>query len=230
MTADEWLSTPSAATAGAQHHKFQYATLIGVKLQDLWRPDELRKLVHPTIGGALASQPLARPKTGHSGTQWWRFAISTVMHSAAVMHRQNSGRISWKYFCDLVLFGRMYMKAWKKKLRNAELSEADKQTIRVTEGYRVEDMLGGNKHWVPGRLYTSDILYFRELAEAEKEAEDERDGNRREMALSALKGFAPSKAKEITATEATKKVKSRFSSLRAKAQRLITKRSFFVSS
>ena len=75
------------------------------------------------------------------------------------------------------------MKVWKRKLRKFELSEADKQTIRLAEGYKAEDLLGGKKHWVPGRLCTSDVLYFRELAAAEKEAEDERDGTRREQAL-----------------------------------------------
>lgn len=218
VTMPEVVGHLEASACNLVLNKFQYATLIGVKLQDLWRPDELRKLVHPTIGGALASQPLARPKTGHSAAQWWRFAITTVMHSAAVMHRQTSGRISWKYFCDLVLFGRPYMKAWKRKLRKFELSEADKQTIRLTEGYKAEDMLSGNKQWVPGRLCTSDVLYFRELAAAEKQAEDERDRSRRELALSALKGLAPSKAKEITVQDATKKAKSRFAGLRAKAQ------------
>jgi hypothetical protein len=218
VTMPEVVGHLEASECNLAFNKFQYATLIGVKLQELWRPDELRKLMHPTVGGGLAAQPLARPRRNHSASQWWRFAISTVMHSAVVMHRQSSGRISWTYFCDLVLFGRPYMKVWKRKLRKFDLSEADKQTVRLTEGYRAEDMLGGNKHWVPGRLCTADILYFRELAEAEKEAEDERDGSRRDMALSALKGFAPSKPKEVAVKEATQKAKSRFSGFGAKAR------------
>ena len=201
-------------------NKFQYATLVGVKLQELWKPDELRRLVHPTVGGELSSQPLARPQRGHSAAQWWRFAISVVMHSAAVTYRQNSGRVSWKYFCDLVTVGRPYMKAWKKKLRRFEWTEGEKTLVHQTEGFRAEDMLRGTKHWVPGRLCAADILYFRELAEAEKDAEDERDGKRTDMALSALKAFSP-RPKDVgvkDAKQAAETTKKKLSGWRAKAQ------------
>lgn len=204
-------------------NKFQYATLVGAKLQELWKPDELRRLVHPTVGGELSSLPLARPQRGHSAAQWWRFAISVVMHSAAVTYRQNSGRVSWKYFCDLVTVGRPYMKAWKKKLRKFEWTEAEKLLARQTEGFKAEGMLRGTKHWVPGRLCVADILYFRELAEAEKDAEDERDGSKRtDMALSALKGFSPrprltSDVGIKDAKQAAETTKKTLTGLRAKA-------------
>ena len=204
-----------SSTCDLSFNKFQYASLMNFKLQDPWKPDELRVLLHPTVGGSQLSQQLARPRRGHSARQWWRFAISVVMHSAAVSLRQNTGKISWKYFCDLVLRGRPYMRAWKQKLRKVGWSDAETQTARLTEGYRAEDMLGGNKHWIPGCLTAADILYFRELAQAEIDAENERDGTLR----SALKGLSPRPAKpEVSVKDVKEKAMSRFAGFKAQAK------------
>jgi hypothetical protein len=133
--------------------RFQYVSLLNLSLPQPWKPDELRPL--PSIPRARPIPATAgQPNSGSK--QWWRFAGFVVLHNVSASRRQSGLPISWKYFGQLVLSNRPYVEAWKAKLRGQSMASDAEAMI---------------DYWEQA-LCCDDILYFRRLAGAEREAED----------------------------------------------------------
>ena len=128
--------------------------------------------------------------------------MDAVCHHVAASRRSGKGsRISWSYFCDLVLYRSRYIRTYKQKLREQTVDSAD-------AAYSAE---------VEQSLLVEDVLFFRKLAKYEKDAED---GvlDAPSKAKSAADEACKQKVKKEKVAAPAGENKSRFGGFKAKAQ------------
>jgi hypothetical protein len=102
---------------------FQYACLTKVSFAEPWKPDLRNER-------SLQISPTQPPKVQHTARSWWRYAVDAVVHHAMATRRQKSGRISWCYFCELLLCRPAYIGAYKAKLRSKDGKSVDSEVCQ----------------------------------------------------------------------------------------------------